>query len=389
MERKEANDLIRRYLRGDCTEEERQLLYLWLTKQVAQEEWAWQPGEEAEVERRLRFQLRNLLESPQSELTLSSRRTSFSLRALAGVAAVLLLSLAGLGIWYFPHPPIPTTGAVAIQQREPVSFQTHTALTIHADGKDYLIDSLPVGSETHIGQVVVKKTSANSLSYSGSLGDTALSPILAKHTLFVPKGRDFNITLPDGSDVWLNTESALEFPTRFTGGERRVTISGEAFFEVASDKKNPFIVAANDAEVIATGTQFNVKAYRDEKAMYATLVEGVITMATPGESLMMAPSQQAVSEVGVMGIQVHPINVANIIAKKNGYFAFYKQDITSIMKEVSRWYDVEVYFQGEVSLRLFGGTFSRKRTLSELLEYFESIGNFKFKQKGRRIIVMS
>ncbi|SKB96389.1 FecR family protein [Parapedobacter luteus] len=390
MKRKAVNDLIKRYLQGDCTAEERQILYLWLAKQAAQEEWEWQPEEEAEVEHQLRFRLRHLLENPKPLEAESPQRTRSLFGKLAGAAAILLLALTGLGIWFLGRHPLPTVGTVAIQQREPVAFQTYAALTIHAEGKDYLVDSLPIGVETTVGQAVVKKTSINSLSYYQRLGDMdSSSRVFAKHTIFVPKGRDFNVTLPDGSDVWLNTESALEFPTRFTGSERRVTISGEAFFDVTSDKTNPFIVAANETEVIATGTQFNVKAYRDEKATYATLVEGMITMATPEESLSMTPSQQAITQQGMPGIQVSSINVANIIAKKNGYFAFYKQDITSIMKEVSRWYDVEIYFQGEISPRLFGGTFSRKRTLNELLEYFQSIGNFKFKQKGRRIIVMS
>ena len=385
MERKEFDDLIKRYLEGVSTEEERDLLHLWLVKHAGQEEREWSPGEAEDVERRLRLKLKGLVGEIGTEERLSRR-----FRRVAAVAAVLVVLLS-IGVLLFQGPGKPVDQQISRHQQQ-IASHIPPVLTLHVEGTDYRIDSLPIGIDTYVGGVAVRRTSLNSLSYlAGSNNGIATNDNAAVyHRLSVPKGKDFNVTLPDGSVVWMNTESTLEFPVVFSGADRRVTMSGEAFFEVASDKAHPFrVAAAEGTEVVATGTQFSVKAYRDEMEMYATLVEGVITVTAKGESLTMQPNQQAVSKQSVAGIQVSAVDVKSIIAKKNGYFAFFKQDITSIMKEVSRWYDVDVYFQGEVSPRLFGGTFSRQRPLNDLLEYFESIGSFKFKQKGRRIIVMS
>ncbi len=387
MQRKRINRLVERYLQGNCTDEERQMLYFWLTKQAAEEEWEWQPGEEDEVENRLRYHLRDLLETAETEQVVDTP-TGFPFRKLAAIAASILVVLS-VGIWYFHDSPDSPSELMVSEVQQALRFENHHALVIRADGVDHPIDSMVIGEESIIGQVVVKKLSDNSLSYSRHLESAELPDEPSNHLVVVPKGRDFNVTLPDGSSVWLNTESALEFPTTFAGGERRVAISGEAFFEVVSDKENPFIVMANDMEVTATGTQFNVRAYHDEETHYTTLIEGVVTVTAEEASTHMAPNQQATWQKGGAGIVIGEANIANIMAKKNGYFAFHEQDIKSIMKEISRWYDVEVFFQGEVSGRLFGGTFSRHRELGELLEYFGSIGGFKFKQKGRRIIVMS
>lgn len=388
MGSKEINELIKRYLDGTSTKEERDMLYLWLVKRVEQEQREWLPGEEEEVERRLRFKLKGLVEDaePVRSAPLVPR---IQFGRWTAIAASILVLFA-VGVWLFQQP-VKQTPEIA-QQAAADLFHESPELVIRVDGKDYLIDSLPIGVASYIGGTTVRKTSSNSLSYLVDAADDThvRHEEPASHQLFVPKGKDFNVTLADGSVAWLNTESMLEFPTVFAGKERKVTMSGEAFFEVVSDKAHPFKVATSDgAEVVATGTQFAVKAYHDEVEMYTTLVEGAITMSAKGESLAMLPNQQAVNRYGVPGIQVSAVDVKGIIAKKNGYFAFSKQDITSIMKDVSRWYDVDVYFQGDVSPRLFGGTFSKKRPLSELLEYFESVGNFKFKQKGRRIIVMS
>lgn len=386
MESKEFDDLIKRYLDGTSTEEERDILYLWLINQTQQEQREWLPGEEEEVEKRLRFKLKGLVDDARAT---HATPLLVRLRNWSAIAASILVLFA-VGLWLFQQP-VKQTPEVS-QQAASAVLHKYPELVIRVDGNDYLIDSLPIGVDSYIGGLAVRKTSSNSLSYlDGAVDDGHMrheAPV--NHRLFVPKGKDFNITLADGSVAWLNTESMLEFPAVFAGSERKVTLSGEAFFEVASDKTHPFkVTTAEGAEVVATGTQFAVKAYHDEVEMYTTLVEGAITMSAEGESLAMRPNQQAVNRYGVSGIRVSTVDVKGIIAKKNGYFAFSKQDISSIMKDVSRWYDVDVYFQGEVSPRLFGGTFSKKRPLSELLEYFESVGNFKFKQKGRRIIVMS
>jgi len=355
-----------------------------LAKRAGGEEWEFRPGEEAEVASRLRHGLRDVLETATGGQP-PADPSRFPFRRMAALAAGVLMALGAA--WYFQRSgSVPPAAPEVAEVRQAWLREHPNRLVIRADGRDFSVDSLAVGEEAEIGGTAVKRLSDNGLAYLYLLEEDRKP---SGHVLFVPKGRDFNVTLPDGTSVWLNTGSVLAFPERFTGGERRVSLSGEAFFEVVADKSNPFAVRSGGMEVTATGTQFHVMAYPGEEDRTATLITGKVRVSAGRSAVRMKAGRQAVWREGTSAIATAKANTAGIIAKRNGYFAFYEQDIRSIMKEVGRWYDVEAVFQGEIPDRLFGGTFSRHRDLDELLEYFTAIGGFTFEQKGRRVIVMS
>ncbi len=195
--------------------------------------------------------------------------------------------------------------------------------------------------------------------------------------------------MADGSKVWLNAASSITFPTEFTGSERVVKVSGEAYFEVAHNKTLPFKVITGQQEIKVLGTHFNVKSYDDDTNISTTLLEGSVKIKdlSSGASGMLLPGQQAKLNKGSRKIAIVPANIDEVIAWKNGYFMFDNQKITSIMKSMSRWYDVEVEYIKPDNNERFGGTFSRSSNMVDILNSLQSLGKVRFKIANRKIIV--
>ena len=193
----------------------------------------------------------------------------------------------------------------------------------------------------------------------------------------------------DGSKVWLNSGSTLRFPTSFVGSERIVELKGEAYFDITKNSKMPFLVRTNNAmDIKVLGTQFNVMAYDDEKNINTTLIEGSVEVLKGSGKTMLKPGQEAILNRGSGNIKVAEADLEQAIAWKNGYFIFYNENIESIMRKVSRWYNVDVVYQGNLSNKDFVGTISRNKNVSELLKMLELTGAVHFSIDGRRITVM-
>lgn len=213
---------------------------------------------------------------------------------------------------------------------------------------------------------------------------------LQYNTIETPKGGQYQIRLPDGTTVWLNAASTLIYPVNFRGSrERRVQLDGEAYFEVAKDKAHPFVVKTDRQEVTVLGTHFNINGYKEESVINTTLLEGSIRTRnlSSGQSRILSPGQQSTVVKGEGEVGVANVNTDNIISWKNGYFIFDEQDIVSVMKVISRWYDVDVEFKTVNREEKFGGTFSRSSELSDILNVLKILGNANFKMQGRTIIV--
>ncbi|MDI9364421.1 MAG: FecR domain-containing protein [Flavobacterium sp.] len=206
------------------------------------------------------------------------------------------------------------------------------------------------------------------------------------NTLITPKGSQYQLILPDGSKVWLNAASSIRFPTAFTGATRQVTLTGEAYFEVAKNAKQPFIVQANDMTIQVLGTHFNVMAYNDEAAMATTLLEGSVKVQQQGQAAMLVPGKQAL--VTAKNIQLQDADVEQATAWKDGYFSFDKVTISTIMRDIARWYDVEIGFEGKLSGSRFKGGIRRSAQLSQVLKVLELSG-MRFKVDGKKIIVLN
>jgi len=209
--------------------------------------------------------------------------------------------------------------------------------------------------------------------------------VVSYNTLSTPKGSQYQLVLPDGSKVWLNAASSIRFPTAFTGSTRQVTLTGEAYFEVAKNAKQPFIVQANDMTVQVLGTHFNVMAYNDEAAMATTLLEGSVKVQQQGQAAMLVPGKQAL--VTSSTLKVQDADIEQAIAWKDGYFSFDKVTISTIMRDIARWYDVEVGFEGKLSNSRFKGGIRRSAQLSQVLKVLELSG-VRFKVDGKKIIVL-
>jgi transmembrane sensor len=214
------------------------------------------------------------------------------------------------------------------------------------------------------------------------------------NTLSTAKGETYQLRLPDGSMVWLNAASSLTYASSLNdGGIRRVKLEGEAYFEVAKDKKHPFIVSTNQQEVEVLGTHFNINSYADERGIKTTLLEGsvkvsVLTGAKDRQATAvktLVPGQQA--ELNGSKIEVVEVNVENAIAWKNGEFSFNDEPLQSIMRKIARWYGVEVIYQDIDPNRPFGGTVSRFEHISKVLEKLELTGSVKFKITGKKVLV--
>ncbi|HEY9262564.1 FecR family protein, partial [Chitinophaga sp.] len=207
------------------------------------------------------------------------------------------------------------------------------------------------------------------------------------NTLRTPRGGQFKITLPDGTTVWLNAASSIRYPTTFPGQERRVEMSGEAYFEVAKDEEKPFKVSANGkAEVKVLGTHFNVHAYPEEGIIKTTLLEGAVSMSTPANApVLLKPGQQAAAGQTTIEV-VNDANIDQVMAWKYGLFNFDKSNLPSVMNELSRWYDVDVRYEGQVPSRIFRGKIKRDLSLTQVLEVLQDV-NIKFKMEGKTLVV--
>ncbi|MFC0515146.1 FecR family protein [Mucilaginibacter angelicae] len=221
-------------------------------------------------------------------------------------------------------------------------------------------------------------------------GTEALAANQAAATLYntvsTPKGGQYQVVLPDGTRVWLNTASSIRFPTTFTGNDRQVEISGEVYFEVAKNKNKPFIVTSGNQKVTVLGTHFDINAYQDEGAVKTTLLEGSVKVSNGNNIVLLKPGEQSQLSTENKLTVSDDIDMDEVVAWKNGFFQFNKADIQTIMNQISRWYDVEVKYEGQVQPGHYYGKISRNVNASKVLKVLELSG-MHFTIEGGKIIV--
>ena len=258
------------------------------------------------------------------------------------------------------------------------------AILTLADGSSIVLDSAGNGMLAQQGTTQIIKKEDGQLLYNSS--DNVTEEV-AYNLLQTPVGGQYKITLPDGSKVWLNAASSLKYPVVFSGKERRVEITGEAYFEIAKEALRPFKVQLNQMEVEVLGTHFNINSYSDEETVRTTLLEGRVKVITSLENKFLQPGQQAqLKPSGNMKI-VNDANLEETVAWKDGNFQFENSDIKSVMRQLSRWYDVEISYRGTISTQFIGGI-SRNVKLSQVLSMLQQTGEVRFIIEGKKIIVM-
>ncbi|WP_183565950.1 FecR family protein [Mucilaginibacter sp. SP1R1] len=249
----------------------------------------------------------------------------------------------------------------------------NNAVLTLADGSTIILNNAKKGLLTRQGNVKVSKTTEGLLVYKAGI-DNAIPGNTKLNTINTPKGGQYEVILPDGTKVWLNALSHLRFPTSFSGNTRLVEISGEAYFEVAKNPAKPFIVKSTRAEVTVLGTHFNVNDYPDEAFSKTTLLEGSVKIKGKQAVGTLKPGEQALlNERDEMKIAVD-VNVEEAVAWKNGIFEFNRADITSIMRQAARWYDINVIYAGAPTHILYKGRISRNVNLSEMLTMIKYMG---------------
>ncbi|RZM24965.1 MAG: FecR family protein [Pedobacter sp.] len=250
-----------------------------------------------------------------------------------------------------------------------------------ANGKKILLSEAANGELVKEAGLTITKTAEGQLIYEiAGAADNSLN------TLSTTKGETYQVQLPDGSKVWLNSASSLSYGTSLNeDGVRRVNLTGEAYFEVEKDAAHPFIVESGNQQVEVLGTEFNVNAYQDEKVFRTTLLKGSVKLSEEGVSTILVPGTQAANANGK--IKLTKVDTELAVAWKNNKFIFDRLPIEEIMRMIARWYNLEVVYEGNIPSGTFWGSVSRFENVSKALVPLEATGNVHFKIEGRRIYV--
>lgn len=264
-----------------------------------------------------------------------------------------------------------------------------------SDGREIILSDAGKGQLAEESGVSISKNSEGQLIYSIVDQPEGLQNGQSQmNKIETPNGGKYQVNLPDGTKIWLNAASTLRYPSRFTGNERRVELSGEAYFEVAkvmlkdSKKRMPFIVKTDQQVVEVLGTHFNINSYSDDAAVKTTLLEGSVKVrqVSAKEGKLLKPGQQSILETG--SLSVKEADLAAEMAWKNGEFSFTSNDFRAEMRKVARWYDVEIIYDASAPKDFeLGGFISRKKDISAILQLIELTGKVHFKVEGRRILI--
>lgn len=317
--------------------------------------------------------LLNILGAPQKRV-IPLYRYGWAAAAVIGV-----MLLAGVIIW---QQRLATRQEIS-QAAVPVILPgSNKAVLTLADGSKVMLDS--AGNRTiQQGNATVSQQGGHLLYNAANSG-----ALLSYNTLTTPRGGQFRLTLPDGTGVWLNAASSITYPTAFTGAERNVTVTGEVYFEVAQMANKPFMVTANHTAIQVLGTSFNINAYTDEATVNTTLLQGSIKVTAGAAGQVLLPGQQAQTTANGSLQVLNHTDTDQAIAWKNGSFNFSGKGLPEVMRQLARWYDIEVVFSGKVPVRKFGGEIQRSLPLSEVLEILQTM-DVKFKiENEKKLIVL-
>ena len=307
-------------------------------------------------------------------------------RWISYAAAILLLMIGISTILYINRSQKAVEGTVSEQDLKNINIPPGRdgAILTLADGRQVLLDT--------IGNGVIASQNGTEVSLKGGqlLYDAKNAGEITYNIMTTPKGRQFQLRLPDGTDVWLNAASSIKFPTAFAGKTREVEITGEVYLEVAKNARQPFLVHTRNSTVRVLGTKFNVNAYDDEASVKTTLLEGSVNVMRKGATsdtkpLILEPGQQAL--INAREIRLAPdVNTDQELAWRSGQFSFDNADLRTVMRELERWYDIDVKYENYIPGERFSGKMYRNLNLSDLLEVLQKMGA-KFSVQGRTVIV--
>ncbi|MGF7037524.1 FecR family protein [Mucilaginibacter lappiensis] len=376
--------LYEKFNNGQCTPAEKELLDTYVDEiKLLEGEWNNDLIKEEDVHARI---WQRLSES-RRVVPIASQKSNKYL--WLKVAAVLLLSFL-VGLFFINNEkPKPQPTMAKIKQKVILPGGNKAYLTM-ADGSRIILNDAKNGDLVTKPGLKVSKTTNGMLVYhfNKTPDNTSVNTKPEYNTITTPRGGQYQVILDDGTKVWLNAASSLRFPQAFTSKQREVELTGEAYFEVAKNKARPFMVQANGTQVQVLGTHFNVNAYGDNNDVTTTLLEGSVRLAHGNSVVMLVPGQQGAAANSGAVIKVSMADIQQTMAWKNGFFIFHDLNIVEVMKQVSRWYDVDVEYQGDVTNNEFGGTVSKYKNINELLDIMQLTRSIHYKIDGRRVIIM-
>lgn len=305
-------------------------------------------------------------------------------------ASVTLIVLSGAYLLLRPKAKqdVTVTPTTTTATSHDVAPNTKAPVLTLADGTIVSLDSTQQGTLAVQGNTNVIKDANGQIVYTPAAN---ASGAMLYNTMTVPKGGNVvSLALADGSKVWLNAASSIRYPAAFSGTERKVEISGEAYFEVARNKSMPFRVSRNNIDIEVHGTHFNVNAFPEEKDIKVTLLEGSVKVSSKvnAQWSMLKPGEQVIANGNSPFTIDHSPDLEQVMAWKNGLFMFNNTSIEEIMHQIERWYDVTVYYEGDIKRWTFNGQISRYSNVSKVLEMMEATGTIHFRVEDRKIYAM-
>lgn len=365
-----AKELLEKYRAGQCSEEELIQLQNWF--------------HQLNLNRNADLTDEKLIEVDQHMWVVIDRETkSKKAKLWPGIAAAVTLVLGvGFGYYAFQYSGSSEKMKVAMQDVLPGG---NKAFLVLGNGKRISLTDAKNGNIASQAGIDISKTADGKLVYSIKDNENAISNF--SNTIETPEGGQYQIILPDGTLVVLNTSSSITFPASFTSKkERKVVLKGEAYFEVAKSKDKPFKVITALQEVAVLGTHFNINAYQDEDFTLTTLLEGSVKVSKDDAVKYLLPGEQSALNEELFNVRL--VDVESVVSWQNGYFSFENESVEAVMRKVARWYNIEVIYKGDFSNVKLLGSVSRNKKLSEVLRVIQLSRKVKFKVEGRRVTVM-
>jgi transmembrane sensor len=385
----EIGELIARHIKRELTADEKTVLANWLNEDRHNRELFSKLTDEAEIGGQLASFSSFEKEKAWAKI---AKKTGLKTKGNAPMhtkrwfpyAAAFLLLATGIAVNRYFNKKGPVK--LLAHQQTDILPGSNKAVLILADGSKIILDEAKPGKIGSQHSVEIDKMPNGSIEYRDD-GPTQANA--AANALITPRGGQYEVVLEDGTRVWLNAGSSLKYPATFSGNERHVELKGEAYFEVAKNAARPFFVKTDRQTVEVLGTHFNINSYTDEKATRTTLLEGSvrITGYDGGHMIKLKPGQQATLSGKELKLVADP-DIDEAIAWKNGKFLFANTDLRTIMRMLSRWYDVDVTYNGPVAERHYRGSISRNVPVSQVFEILKTSG-INFTINGRTIIVKS
>ncbi|NML22486.1 DUF4974 domain-containing protein [Pseudoflavitalea sp. G-6-1-2] len=379
MKTKDANDLLERYRAGNCTEEELRLLRNWFDTLGEEEKAEFSAAELNSISTEMWSAVQ-----PRRKQSGKLRRISYV--SAAAVVALLIVSVFAVRLFMKQQPEVPKVAIT--EQLTDTAFAAapgsqQATLTL-ADGSIISLTDAKNGAIAEQSGVSISKTADGELVYTITANAAAQNN--AWNTIATPRGGQYKVLLPDGSVVWLNAESSLRYPPVFAGSERKVILTGEAYFDVSAHKTMPFVVSTSKQQLTVLGTQFNINAYPETDNTITTLLTGSVRVAladSTGTATLKPGQQSSVNST----IKVVTTDPNDAIAWKSGYLLLENETFEVIMKRIARRYDLDIIYQTKPAALQLGGRISMNRPLEEVLQALELGTHLHLRVSGKQLIV--